>query len=353
MDINICENLKNLRKSKGNTQEELAGFLGISIQAVSKWERSEGYPDITLLPKIASYYNISVDDLLGVSEIKKQERINQIFKQRKENSEFGNTEANVKLMREAIKEFPNNYQIISGLMSSLFSCDKPEYLDEIIELGEKILSECTEDEIRYKALQLLCFTYPRVGNYDKAKEYAHKLPGLVITSNVVLNSILKGEELLAHTQKNLIGLVDNISSNVTWMLRAKEHSDEFKIYAYQIVIKFYELLFEDGDFGFYHSRLAYIYRDIARIYAKANEIERVIENLTLSAKHAIAFDTMENHKLTAPLVNTIEYRKSDIWKNWQGTETKLVLDFLSGKHFDFCRQNKRFKELVMNLSKYL
>lgn len=39
MDINISDSLKKLRKDKGNTQEELAGFLGISIQAISKWER--------------------------------------------------------------------------------------------------------------------------------------------------------------------------------------------------------------------------------------------------------------------------------------------------------------------------
>lgn len=50
MELIIGEKLKNLRRSKDLTQEEVATHLGISFQAISKWERGEGYPDITMLP---------------------------------------------------------------------------------------------------------------------------------------------------------------------------------------------------------------------------------------------------------------------------------------------------------------
>jgi transcriptional regulator with XRE-family HTH domain len=73
MNIIVGENLKELRKKKNNTQEDLAEFLSVSITAVSKWERGECYPDIELIPKIASYYDVSVDNLLGVKGIKKWE----------------------------------------------------------------------------------------------------------------------------------------------------------------------------------------------------------------------------------------------------------------------------------------
>ena len=116
MNITLKENLKMLRNNKGNTQEELATHLGISIPAVSKWERGEGYPDITLLPCIANYYNVSVDDLLGVGQIKKEERIAEILSLEQENSNKGKTVANVNLLKEAYKEFPNNWRISKKLM---------------------------------------------------------------------------------------------------------------------------------------------------------------------------------------------------------------------------------------------
>ena len=66
MNIFLNEQLKKFRKEKGNTQEELAEYLGITMQAVSKWERGEGYPDITLLPALADILKISIDELFGI-----------------------------------------------------------------------------------------------------------------------------------------------------------------------------------------------------------------------------------------------------------------------------------------------
>ena len=74
MEIQLAKTLKSLRQKNDKTQDDLALFLGISSQAVSKWERSEGFPDITLLPRIAGYFHISVDELLGVDEIAKQSK---------------------------------------------------------------------------------------------------------------------------------------------------------------------------------------------------------------------------------------------------------------------------------------
>ncbi|WKY43894.1 helix-turn-helix transcriptional regulator [Eubacteriaceae bacterium ES2] len=78
--LNIGKNILDNRRKKGITQEALANFLGVSKASVSKWETLQSYPDILLLPELSSYFNISIDALIGYSpqmtgaEIKKTYR---------------------------------------------------------------------------------------------------------------------------------------------------------------------------------------------------------------------------------------------------------------------------------------
>lgn len=64
--------IAELRKEKGIGQQELAEVLGVSFQSVSKWETGATMPDITLLPGIAEYFNVSVDELLGLKPLRQQ-----------------------------------------------------------------------------------------------------------------------------------------------------------------------------------------------------------------------------------------------------------------------------------------
>ena len=63
--IRINEQIAFLRREKGITQETLAKHLNVTNQTVSKWESGQCYPDIQLLPEIADFFGISVDELLG------------------------------------------------------------------------------------------------------------------------------------------------------------------------------------------------------------------------------------------------------------------------------------------------
>ncbi|MDE6674813.1 MAG: helix-turn-helix domain-containing protein, partial [Acetatifactor sp.] len=67
-ELRCAEQLAFLRREKQVTQEQLAQAMGVTNQAVSKWESGQSYPDITLLPRLAAYFQVTVDELLGVAE---------------------------------------------------------------------------------------------------------------------------------------------------------------------------------------------------------------------------------------------------------------------------------------------
>ncbi|WP_455675756.1 helix-turn-helix domain-containing protein, partial [Pradoshia sp.] len=63
--LNLSDNIIHLRRKKGITQEALAHFIGVTKASVSKWETKQSLPDIMLLPKLAAFFDVTVDELIG------------------------------------------------------------------------------------------------------------------------------------------------------------------------------------------------------------------------------------------------------------------------------------------------
>lgn len=79
MKLTIGENIRRFRKKNDLTQEALADRLGVTYQSVSRWEKGTTYPDLELLPAIASLLAVTVDELLGVPSIEKEKRAAEAF----------------------------------------------------------------------------------------------------------------------------------------------------------------------------------------------------------------------------------------------------------------------------------
>lgn len=78
-EINIAKILVNKRKEKRITQDELAAYIGVSKASVSKWETGQSYPDVTFLPQLATYFNISIDELMGYNPQMTKEDISKLY----------------------------------------------------------------------------------------------------------------------------------------------------------------------------------------------------------------------------------------------------------------------------------
>ena len=77
--LNFSENIVRLRRKKGITQEELADFVGVTKASVSKWETKQSLPDIVLLPQLATFFNVTVDELLGYEPQLSKEQIQKTY----------------------------------------------------------------------------------------------------------------------------------------------------------------------------------------------------------------------------------------------------------------------------------
>ena len=334
MKLKLSENLKTLRKEQGNTQDELANHLGVSVQAVSKWERGDGFPDITLLPRIAFYYNVTVDDILGCSALRKQEEIEAFMQKAHVLINKGKRVERLALCREMQKKYPNDEDVLRNLMYDLWAVDRTKSSEEIICIANKLLKS-DSTEIRYSAIQMLAFTYSALGNDEKAVEYAKMVP----CNRDLLSFVLKGEELVEHCRWYFFSACDAMQGMAHSMMQcpeagytaAERHSIRKTIY------QFYHLIFTDGDFGFWENRLAQLCRDMALSSAEMGRAEQAFEELAKMCEHTEKYQNFTKIKHTSLLVRGLE---NDASQCGRSDEYSIAHGFL--RSLD---NNPRFKPL--------
>lgn len=95
-------NLRELRLKNGMTQEQLAYELGVSAQSISRWENGSTYPDITMLPVIASFYDVSIDTLMSYAKVCTQEEREQFFRDLHGVNEY----ERIDMYRQMLKKIP-------------------------------------------------------------------------------------------------------------------------------------------------------------------------------------------------------------------------------------------------------
>lgn len=177
-EIQLKENITFLRKEKGITQEELAKALGVTNQAVSKWESGQCCPDIQLLPELATYFGVSVDRLLGV-EAKKCEGKTLSPKLREtvptEEIFVGEVswtiEALIQCMQEQVNSLtaPEDAEFVLQLVYALHAC---YWSKEIQKLGGDTHSWDEESVVkaaRQGQWGLSCITRPEITAYMRCE----------------------------------------------------------------------------------------------------------------------------------------------------------------------------------------
>lgn len=257
MQVKIGEKIKELRKRDGRKQEDLACALGVTAQAVSRWESGACYPDMSLIPAIANYFHVPIDTLFGYSN-DRESRIKEYTKvaDRFFMESTGDPTETIELLRKGLEEFPAEPELQSRLANALFQKGfnaydrKPNpYLEEAAALFEQL----SKGNALYVAS--LIHVYNQMGQYDKAESKANTQPSIGQCKELLLASIFddkidmhRGNAILALLHEFGFFTNNSIAGNDT--LRASQKGIDIL----SALSTLYEKIF-DGNYDVFHSDL--------------------------------------------------------------------------------------------------
>lgn len=194
-EINIARTILNKRKEKGLTQDELASYIGVSKAAVSKWEIGQSYPDITLLPQLATFFNISMDELMGYEPQMSKEDIRKLYLRLSNDFVEKPFDEVMEECRKIVKKyfscFPLLFQIAALIVNNSTQAGDMDKTFTVIaeakELFIRVKKESEDAELCRLALNMEAFCALTLGN---AEEVIGLLDG-------ISNKIISAETLLA------------------------------------------------------------------------------------------------------------------------------------------------------------
>ncbi len=358
--MEIGKIIKKYRRERDMTQEQLAEFLCVSVSAVSQWESGKTTPDLSMIPAVCNLFNITSDELLGIDVTQKQEKINEISKQAGKYKRNGYLEEAQQILEEGLRAFPNSYRLICDLMYTNYSRyrfneETACFRDEAIRLAEIIMEADTHGEgdfIRDCAKQILCYAYHAKGEDDKAMEIVDSLSSIWLSKELMRARIVRGEDGVNAHQYAICMLLDNLVSELR---RNPKTDDEIFMYTndeiaeiYHKTIALFELVIDDGNYGFYHNRLEVLHRELAKIYAGKQDVERTLYHLFEATDHAVAYVECGGASDMTCLVLR-GYKNSNTSTNQSANNAKVMLGKLKNPVFEFLRDREEFKAIVARL----
>lgn len=361
--MTIGEKIKALRLENNVTQEKLAEYLNITYQSVSKWENNNALPDISLVVPLANFFGVSIDELFDRHGDIETAEIEEYCKKDQEFANKGYITEQISLWREAVQKYPRNYRCLIKLANSLtltllttgFEEVREGNAKEAVTICQRILNDCTDSDIRNKAISLLVYTYSNenlsLADETEAVKYASMASKFWLCSDLLLEYAYYTEEgkkkALSKKHFNNLFYIDSLCDNL-YLSSDENRTPEEKIFACETALKLWTTLIYDDNFLFYHCRLASIHQKLAAIYAKLGNVDRTIYNLEKALHHGEKFDTQpagEQH-FTSVFVSEATNDSSKTRKNYTQTHTQLIKEAMQNSCYDFVRKDERFVELL-------
>ncbi|MBR2044879.1 MAG: helix-turn-helix domain-containing protein [Agathobacter sp.] len=242
--MKLGEKIKSLRKEKNISQEVLANYLGVSFQAVSKWETGSTMPDVTLIPAIASFFRVSTDELFDFNMYEMEKEVKGICDEAYQYRCDGDMEKAEQILRDGLQRFPGNTSILNCL---LYTLDYQKRADEVINLCKTLIETGKEDEVKYDACRILAECYKENGQEELVRVTLEQIPEIYFTKLGLVASLMSGDPCYeaAQKQKN-ISAEELINMLIIAGKYLRENGEEEKaVSQFRIALKIIEAFEED------------------------------------------------------------------------------------------------------------
>ena len=315
MQLKFGENLRALRQNAGITQDRLAEYLGITSQAVSRWESGICYPDLEFLPGIASYFHTTVDALLGCDRTEQEQ--NDAILAMSALLSAGKREEAVQFAHEKLALYPGNHALAVLLASAVLLYGKTEpYAAERYREGESLCRRVLRDNqdvtvvgdlLRLTAKNTLSHLLLRQDKREDAIRIAMELPSFTGGQEFLLMRLQPPEQKSAYLASILPGYIAMLTGGLIDPLTEPE---ENRVVRYSIsdcrrVLAIWDSVYDAAEpyigkdaryapflYGYLTFRLARLLTEKAGVEAELSDVLRRFDK-------CVATDSTDRYSLAA------------------------------------------------------
>ena len=320
MKLELGNKIRELRRRDGRTQEAVAEALGVTSQAVSRWESNGSYPDMEIMPAIANYFGVTIDELFGYSS-DRDRRINNVIAKIgaygiKGRGDDDWVDECLAILREGLAEFPQNERLLITLADTLSEAGwrrhkewlyydeegylqheydthkKNEYWIEAVKICENLINTAEDNKITTRAISILVKIYRNFGETGKAVSSANRMPGLRDSKEILLAYATDGKEQAKYIGEALLEMASVFVEQLVYGLVNNIHHYETDMPIAKIkgAIEIFYLICDDEDFGEYNCDLVTLYLYLSRVQWERGYHDEAFDSLEKALEHARAFD---------------------------------------------------------------
>ena len=337
--MKLGEKIKAFRQRDGRTQDHLARELGVTAQAVSRWEKGICYPDMEVIPSIANYFGVSIDELFGYDHERSKkvdalaDTIDAMIRQN--NGKDVSMDACLSLARQALIEFPGNEKIMYALASALYTAGYvrhgEHHMDggdgysvydtrrhkayaewqEAIALYEKLLPALQDGEMRQNTVVALSQLYKNTGEHEKALLLAQSAPDMNASRPILRINAFDGKEAVAACGEALLDMLLRCTELIeTIVLTDIQMRPEIAADMLKNAVQMFDLVCTDHTYGKFNAWLSCLH--MLRSYYlwlaqdKDGAFDALDRALTHAADHDRLFD-VRSGGYTAPLLRHVHF----------------------------------------------